>query len=155
MSGLSESGAAANAVTPHVGGEQHRVEVNKEKLRYGDIVFFRMIADGVRHGTLATKGAGLTSECNPFLQAEGYTDERIGMIGDDPDPKKFHYVRRGLPCRCLLLLVVDVLAYARSSLPSAATACCLLVIDVLAYARSSLSSVTLLPTPKGAFLHRF
>ena len=112
MSGLSESGAAANAVTPHVGGEQHRVEVNKEKLRYGDIVFFRMIADGVRHGTLATKGAGLTSECNPFLQAEGYTDERIGMIGDDPDPKKFHYVRRGLPllaaarrrCACLRAL---------------------------------------------------
>ena len=88
-------------------GEQQRVEVNKEKLRFGDIVFFRMIADRGA-GAIAT-GAGASGSDTrgkapsdaasanerekfyPFLQAEGFSDGRIGMLGDDPDPRKFHY----------------------------------------------------------------
>jgi hypothetical protein len=88
-------------------GEQQRVEVNKEKLRFGDIVFFRMIADRGA-GAIAT-GAGASGsdtrgkapsdaasaneweKLYPFLQAEGFSDGRIGMLGDDPDPRKFHY----------------------------------------------------------------
>jgi hypothetical protein len=97
MSITEEFGAASAAVIPHsprasMLGEQQRVEVNKEKLRFGDIVFFRMIADGaIIGGGASAEEAVIASECNPFLQAEGFSDGRIGMLGDDQDPKKFHY----------------------------------------------------------------